>query len=68
MASDSDNEARIKMNRSAAEDLDRVDEHAVTARLHDIALQLRMQNSRRPVAMLLPELLAEIFYHYVAMV
>ena len=56
------------MNRSAAEDLDRVDEHEVTARLHDIALQLRMQNSRRPVAMLLPELLAEIFYHYVAMV
>lgn len=68
MSLDSDIEAQVEVHRSAIEDLNKAYELAVHARLHDIALQLRTQNWRRPVAKLLPELLAEIFYQYVVAV
>ncbi|KAK7681421.1 hypothetical protein QCA50_015513 [Cerrena zonata] len=68
MSLDSDIEAQVEVHRTAIEDLSKKYELDVHTHLHDIALQLRVQNYRRPVARLLPELLAEIFYQYVVTV
>ncbi|CAL1699207.1 unnamed protein product [Somion occarium] len=63
-----DIEAQIELHRAAIEGLTKAYEEAVQAHHCAIAIQRRLLNSRLPVARLLPELLAEVFYHHVTAV